>query len=221
MHLSATRQTEIQIFHAAPGTWTIDNAPGTPPITSAATSHDLGASTVTGRVTGSGGERVLHYTIRNIAAGTSVTFVERGTNGGKLLGRARGSRGSLRFTPSDATGQSRTIVADLVRADGSALPTITVAHYRAAPGGPGRPAHVRVRRTGTSLQVTFSPSAGAAQQIVIVRLSDRVSESFVLGPRARRLIVRGVPRGVRATSIVILGRSALGIPGPAARGSGG
>jgi virginiamycin B lyase len=219
LHLGSS--TEVQMFDAAPGQWTIDPAPGTPPITSARTSHDLGAPSIKGRVTGSGADRVLHYEITNLPAAAKVSFVENGTNGGKLIGVAHGSAGALKFSPSDATGRARTILAEPTGADGSPLPTIKVTSYRALPPGPGRPGRVRVRRRGTTLVVTFSPSAGAARQLVSVRLSDRVRQGLVLGSRARRFVLKGIPRGIHASSIVIRGRSSTGALGPAARGHGG
>jgi virginiamycin B lyase len=219
LHLGSA--TEVQMFDAAPGKWTIDPAPGTPPITSARTSHDLGTPSIKGRVTGSGADRVLHYEIRNLPAGANVAFVENGTNGGKLIGVAHGSTGTLRFSPSDATGRARTILAEPTGADGSPLPTIKVTSYRASPPAPGRPGRVRVKRRGTALVVTFSPSVGAARQLVSVRLSDRVRQGLVLGARAHRFVLKGVPSGIHASSIVIRGRSATGALGPAARGHGG
>jgi virginiamycin B lyase len=214
LHLGSL--TEVQMYNAAPGKWTIDSAPGTPPITSARTSHDLGTPSIKGRVTGSGAGRVLHYEISNLPSGAKLSFVEQGNNGGKLLGVAHGSSGTLKFSPSDATGAARTILAD-----GSPMPTIKVTSYRASPPAPGRPGRVRVKRRGTTLVVTFSPSAGAARQLVTVRLSDRVRQGLVLGPRARGFSLKGIPRGIHASSIVIRGRSVEGALGPAARGHGG
>ncbi len=219
LHLGSA--TEIQMYDAAPGSWTVDPAPGTPPITSAKTSHDLGSPSIEGRVTGSGADRVLHYEIVGVAADTKAEFVEDGNNGGKLLGFAHGNAGTLKFTPSDATGRARTIIAELTGADGSPQPTIKVTSYRGSPPAPGRPGRVRVKRRGTTLVVTFSPSAGAARQLVSVRLSDRVRQGLVLGPRARGFSLKGIPRGIHASSIVIRGRSAEGALGPAARGRGG
>jgi hypothetical protein len=219
LHLGTA--TEVQMFDAAPGKWTIDPAPGTPPISSAKTSHDLGSPSITGRVGGSGSDRALHYRIRNLPSGTQVSFVENGSNGGKLLGVAHGSTGTLKFTPSEATGRSRTILAEPTGPDGSPLPTIKVTSYRASPPTPGRPGHVRVRRHGTTLLITFSPSVGAATQVVSVRLSDGVDQALVLGARARRFQIRGIPRGIHAASIGIRGRSADGTLGPTAHGHGG
>jgi streptogramin lyase len=219
MHLGAA--TEVQMFDAAPGKWTIDPAPGTPPITSAKTSHDLGSPSVKGRVSGTGSDRVLHYRIRNLPSGAPVSFVENGSNGGKLLGVAHGSTGTLKFSPSEATGRARTILAEPTGADGSPLPTIKVTSYRASPPTPGRPGHVRVRRHGTTLVITFSPSAGAAMQLVSVRLSDGVRQALVLSARARSFRISGIPRGIHAAPIAIRGRSADGVLGPVGRGQGG
>ncbi len=98
------------------------------------------------------------------------------------------------------------------------MPTIKVTTTAASPPAPDGP-DGPVKRRGTTLVVTFSPSAGAARQLVSVRLSDRVRQGLVLGPRARGFSLKGIPRGIHASSIVIRGRSAEGVPGPAAAGT--
>jgi hypothetical protein len=69
--------------------------------------------------------------------------------------------------------------------------------------------------------ITFSPSVGAAMQLVSVRLSNRVRQALVLSGRARRFQIGGIPRGIHAASIGIRGRSADGLLGPTAHGHGG
>jgi hypothetical protein len=221
LQLASADETEIQIRDAAPGRWTIEQAPGTPAITDVETSHQLPPPVVTGHVSGRGANRLLRYVIRNVPAGTAVDFVEKGNGGGKLLGRAHGARGSLRFTPSDARSGVRTIVAQLTAADRTPGPTLTVTSYRSSPPKPGRPSRPRVRRVGSTLRVTFRPAANAKEQIVSVRLSDGRKQLFVLRRRAGQVTIVGVRRGVHAVAIVVRGLSNTGLLGPAATAHGG
>jgi len=219
LHLAPANETEIEIAGANAGSWTIEAAPGSVPIAAVDLSHELPPPSITGRVTGSGATRALRYQMRNIPAGTKVTFVESGTDGGADLGSARGARGTLRFTPSDARAGTRTIVAVLTSADGMPRPSITVTRYSAAPPRPGRPSHLLIRHRGTSLRITFRPAPGATHQIVSALLSDGRTPLFVLGARARGVTIRKVPRGVRAVKVVVQGLLG-GVGGPSLTGSG-
>ena len=54
LQVASAGETEIQIRDAAPGRWTIEQAPGTPSITSVETTHELATPVVRGHVSGSG-----------------------------------------------------------------------------------------------------------------------------------------------------------------------
>jgi hypothetical protein len=195
----------------------MEPAPGSPPITSAQVSHQSPPPAATGRVTGAGNARTLHYTLTNIPAGDTVTLVERGSGGGVFLGRTRGSHGSVRFTPSDAKRGSRTILALLSTPDGTPAPSLTVTHYVGFPPRPGRATHVVVRRVGATLRIRFTPAPNATHQVVSVRLSTGIARPYILGARARSLTIGPLPRRARAVSVLIYGTDD-GLRGPAARG---
>ncbi|HEX7610778.1 MAG TPA: hypothetical protein VF380_08910, partial [Solirubrobacteraceae bacterium] len=217
MHLAQAHQTEIEIAGANAGQWTMEPAPGSPAITLAEVSHQSPPPAATGRVTGAGSTRTLHYTLTNIPAGDTVTLVERGDGGGVFLGRTRGSHGSVRFTPSDAKRGSRTILALLSTPDGTPAPSLTVTRYVGSPPRPGRASHVVVRRVGSSLRIRFTPAANATHQVVSIRLSTGIARPYILGAKARSLTIGPLPRRARAVSVLIYGTDD-GLRGPAARG---
>ena len=111
VQLPHAKETEVQIFGARAGHWTVTPAPSAPAIASVEVSSDLGKPVITGQVTGRGAGRTLHYSVRNVPAGTKIAFVENGVRGGGLLGRVTGTTGTLKFTPSAAHAGIRTIVA--------------------------------------------------------------------------------------------------------------
>jgi hypothetical protein len=213
-------ETEIMIRDAQPGRWTIAQAPGTPAIAEVDSSFELPPPVIRGRVTGSGANRTLHYQLHNLAAGATVTFVETGNGGSKLLGKAHGSRGSLHFSPGDARPGIRTIIAQITSGSGP-QPDVVVTHYRGAPPLPGPITSLRVQRRGSSLRVTFRPASDAIEQLVLVRLSDGRRQLYVLGAHAHSVTIPGVPSNVHARSVVVRGRSRTGLLGPASTTHGG
>lgn len=215
LHLTGANETEVEIAGNNAGTWTIDAAPGSAPISSVATSHQIPAPKVTGHVTGHGAFRFLHYSLSNIPRGTKVSFVEQGKGGGEFLGHPRGSHGKLRFTPSDARRGRRMIIAQFTALDGLPKPPVTVTRYTASPPRPGRPSHLRVRRGRGRVVVTFRPAARSEHQLVSVLLSNHAARPYVLGPHAKKLVIH-VPRRVRVVALAVRGVEG-GLEGPAAR----
>ena len=205
IHLARANETEIELAGKNAGAWTVEPLAGSPEIESAELSSELTPPRIKGRVTGSGANRVLQYTARNIPVSTSVTFVEEGTGDGKTLGIAKGSHGTLRFSPSFARAGTRTIVALLQAADGAPRPALTVARYTASPPRPSAPTHLRVRRVGSALRITFNPSRGATKQYLTATLSDGRTPVYVLGPGAHSVTIAHVPRKVRALRVAVRG----------------
>jgi hypothetical protein len=200
LHAPAEHLTEVQIRGADAGAWTIEPAPGSPPITSVGLSHELAPPSITAHVGGSGSRRVLRYRAR-VAPGTRITFLEQGNGGSTVIGSASAGRGAIPFTPSTARSGPRTIIAALVSADGTPQPSVRVTTYSAAPPRPGRPGRVRVRRSAAALTITFKPASGAAEHLVTVHLGDGRRLMFVLKGARHKLVVPGVPRKVRVLSV--------------------
>lgn len=194
----------VAVSKPAPGTYTLQAAPGTPAIGEVAVSRQVApAAIVRARVTGRGrAPRTLTYRAR-IGANQSIAFAERFRAGTRLIGTARAGTRRLRFTPGPGPGGRRDIVA-LVSQNGLVRSERIVARFSAPPPARvGRARGLRVRRAGRNLVATWRPGAGLATQRVQVALADGRVIVRGLGPRARRIAVAGVRRGDRVRVMVI------------------
>jgi len=162
--------TLVALRRPAAGRWTVTARPGSPAITTVATAAGLPEAQVTGVVTGRGRSFTLAY--RTVpATGQVVTFVERaGVN--RVLGRARGTKGTLRFSETGTSGGKRRIVA-LVSRNGLPTRSLTIASFtvRRAPP-PAAPRRLRAVARGSALRVSWRRVPGAARYAVSLRLAD-------------------------------------------------
>src|SRR5690606_9238201 len=143
-------------------------------------------------VGGKARRRTLRYRVKAVP-GQVVTFSEvRPGVAGKVLGAAKGTSGTLRFSPAAGKGGRRQVVA-LVEQDGKPRTQRTVASY-VAPAAlrPGRPRFARVRRRGSRLVVTWGRAANATGYAVRATLADGRRQLYVVGGRTRRLTIPGV-----------------------------
>ena len=115
----------------------------------------------------------------------SVAFAERAHRVYRILGRAKGAHGTLRFTPAAGSAGKRTVYA-IVSEGGVARESVPVTSYRApAPAAPARVRGLRVRRHRRTFAVSFGkrawggvlPARGARQ---------RRAPPAATHPRARR-----------------------------------
>lgn len=196
------------------GTWRVVPRDGSSAVTGVEVAEglpapDIDVQAASGAASASG-KRVFRYSVAPIA-GQRVTFIERAPGGDRVLGIATGRRGILRFTPSDARGTERSIVA-LVEQDGRPRDNVVVARFTASPPKPGKPAGIRARRRGSSLVVTWSAAARAQRYEARIRLSDGRSLFFARPAPARSFTVWGVAKATRATVRVVgvRGRSRTG-----------
>ena len=166
---------------------------------------------MTASVRGSGASRTLRYTITGTAGGTAVTFAEKGKEGIRLIGRAKHSRGALRFAPAPGTGGIRSVIA-VVTQDGYARAQPVVARFRApALRRPGAVGPLRLRRTGTTLRVSFRRAPGAFRYLIHVSATGGLSTQRTSTQPA--LVLRGVRRGA-AISVSVRGINIRGARGP-------
>jgi hypothetical protein len=211
---AATDTTTVMIRNPGAGTWTVSAAPGSPAITTVKVARGYAAPKVKAHVSGGGATRRLTYSVTT-RPGLSIAFAERAHRAYKVLGTARGARGTLRFTPADGAAGKRTIYA-IVSENGVPRETVAVSSYRApGPVKPGRVRGVHVRRRGRKFSVSFGSGRGAAYYLLDVKGSD--------GRHLLRLI-RG--RGHSLTlpflgykdklKVSVTGVSVLGRKGPAA-----
>ena len=187
-------RTLVFLLHPIAGSYRITPNAGSAPIAELRQADGIQPS-VRARVTGRGARRVLTYRIKP-EPGQAVAFLD--SDAGhviRLLGRARGTRGTIAFTTQPGHHR-RQIVAQILE-DRTPVQNITVAGYKPpAPRRLPRVRHVRVRRSGTTATITFSRVPGARAYQVSVTTRDGARQLY----RTTRdtLTVRGaIPRGGR------------------------
>ncbi|MDO9355383.1 MAG: delta-60 repeat domain-containing protein, partial [Solirubrobacteraceae bacterium] len=194
-----------------PGTqpWTITPQPGSSAITAVEQADPLPEPSVKAKVSGSGYRRTLTYSIKKIE-GQTVRFAEVGGGVTHVLGEAKGTAGSIRFTPRDGAKGLRKIQATVVQGD---LPrrSLTVAKY-AAPGRrlPSRIRSASVSRGKTSATVRWSAASNLDTYRVVATISDgrtvmlstprktrKVTIPDVTAQDSVKITVRGVTEALR------------------------
>ena len=187
----ANKTTYIALFRPAAGTWTAASLDNTP-IVGLRRADILADPRVSGKVTGRGSKRLLRYRVK-VPAGDDVRLFEHAPGGTQQLAQVTHG-GRLRFTPSDASGSNRTILA-LVERNGIPVEQVTIARFRAQPPTIGRAGRIRARRAKGDVIVTWRPARGAQVQTVDVVLSDGRAYEVNTGPHARSLRISSVMRG--------------------------
>jgi hypothetical protein len=209
----ATGQTLIEIPKAAAGDWTLQSAPGSPPIKTVEVAKKLPEPRITAHVSGRGSKRKLHYTL-TAQPGLTVKFVEEVDGGATPIGTARASHGTLSFEPSLGSVKARTISAQIIRS-GQLTAIEPVARYTPGKLRPGRPSRIQVRRSHGGWVISFKPGSDTTEHLVTVHLADGAQLLFaVTGKRHAVTIGASLDRS-RPTGVQIVGlRGSL--RGPAA-----
>jgi hypothetical protein len=211
--VSGGDRTFVGLRNPAAGHWTVEAADGSPAITALAVARALPAPEVSAKVGGHGRRRALSYRVTT-GNGLRTTFLEVGRAGGRVIGVAKRSRGTLRFAPGPGPGGPRRIVA-LVERRGIPRLQETVATFVApAPAGPRVVRGLRVARRGHSVTVRWRRTAGARSYAVRVELPDGRRTLQVV--RRTKLRMSGAPRRGRVR-VSVAGVSATGRQGPPAR----
>jgi hypothetical protein len=204
-------ETFVGIRAPQPGVWTVRPVPGSPAIASLSTAQVLTPPTVKASVSGSGAVRTLRYSVRGAVAGTKVSFAEKGKEGIRLIGRANGARGALRFTPAPGAGGTRSVIA-VVTQDGFTRAQPVVAHFRApALRRPGAVGRLSLQRKGTTLRIRFGRSSGAFRYLIHVSATGGLSTQRTTSQPG--LVLRGVRPGA-AISVSVRGVNIRGVRGP-------
>jgi hypothetical protein len=164
-------QTLIGLKHPRAGRWTITPLPGSAAITGISHANGLPPARVKATVSGRGAHRVLHYRIIP-RPGQSVIFAEKAGSVFNVIGAARGSVGSIGFSPAIAHRGLRAILAEVSLA-GAPSQQIVAGHYIApAPPRAAKPARLRARRRGTTILVSWHRAANAHAYVIAATLSD-------------------------------------------------
>ncbi len=206
--------TYVVLKRPAAGTYTFTPKAGTPNIAAIAQSSGYTRAGVSGSVRRAGSRRAISYRVANGGNGQTVKFIEQGAFGTHIVGSARGTRGTLRFTPTDGRGGRRTVYA-LVEHDGLVSDRIAIGSFVApAPRAPGRIRRVRVTRRGSSATITWTSARNARRYHAVVRGTHGLRRQFVV--RGRRVRLTRLAPGDRISASV-RGLSRTGRRGPATR----
>ena len=210
---SATKETYFFIDHPEAGAWKVTPEPGSAGITSIQQSSSLPAPSVKGHVKAAGGGRErLTYSL-NAIPGQQVSFAEKQANGNfRVIGAAKGRRGTLLFTPSPQLGRTRTIEA-MVTQDGRPREDAIITHFKLSRIAPlPAPKHLRLVRSKGGISISFRPVRDAAGYGLAVILGDGRSLYLKLPAARHGASVAAVPANVGARVVV----GAI-VPGPRLR----
>jgi hypothetical protein len=201
--LDEAAATYVSIGEPPAGRYTIEPAPGSPPIERVSLARGLPDPSVTATVTGTGRRRALRYRIRTVA-GQRVTFAEQSAGGlYRELATTRNARGRIRFRPENSSQRKRRIVA-VVEQNGYPRAKLELARFTAPTPRPlARPRRVRTRRTGTKLIVRWSKverARGYELRIDLPRDGRRLLR--ITKPGSRSLTIAGLERNDRGTVTV-------------------
>ncbi len=212
------KTTHVGIKSPAAGRWTVTQAPGSSvAVTGLRYVVGEAAPRVSATVGGRGTTRTLTYRVQ-APKNVTVAFAEQTGTLFHRLGAAKGSSGTLRFTPAVGPAGKRRIVALI---DNGGLPhgRPVVATY-AAPGPvrPARASRLRVRAGAKAFTVSFTPPRNALHTLVTVVATDGRHLQRVLPVRTHSLSIPviGFRDGVRVS---VAGVSATGRRGPAVSAS--
>jgi hypothetical protein len=188
----------VLLRRPAAGAWTVTPMDGSPAFGEVKLGDGYRPASVKARVGGRSRARSISYSVANAGAGQTVRFAERGAFGTRLLGAATKSKGTLRFTPADARGSTRTVLA-LIEQDGIVTREVRLGSFAAPPPPrPAAPSRLRVTRKGTRVTVSWRPGSGSKQQIVRLR-GKHTSLARYVGGNARKLVFTAVRRDEAVT----------------------
>jgi hypothetical protein len=212
----STKRTLIEVANPAAGDWFASVDQGSSPVASFGVATPLGPPSIKATVRGGRHSRTrrLRYRIRK-AEGRTVTFFEQFHGSADQIGKASGSRGTLRFTPGDGPAGRRRIVA-LISRNGLPEKRLVVTSYRAR--GPKRlsvPRRLSIRRSGSGAVVSFRKVRGARAYTVKVQVSD--GRSFKTLIRKRRLRIPALGPGTSKLSVQVNALDSAGRSGAAGR----
>ncbi|HEY5143637.1 MAG TPA: hypothetical protein VII98_09060 [Solirubrobacteraceae bacterium] len=210
--------THVGVKNPAAGRWTVSQAPGSA-VAITGLKYVVGEAPpkVSASVGGHGATRTLTYHVK-APKNVTVAFAEQT---GKLfhrLGAAKGSSGTLRFTPAVGAAGKRSIVALI---DNGGLPhgrPIVASYVAPAPATPTRASRLRVSAGAKAFSVSFTAPRSALHTLVTIVATDGRHLQKVLPVRTHTLSVPviGFKDGIRVS---VAGVSATGRRGPAVSAS--
>ena len=162
---ATTEITEVVIPTPSAGRWTVETAADSSRLVEAIQADGTRPVQATGKVTGSGHDRELDYTVKGLPAGARVVFAEAGNGGGGQIGAVKADgRGTLKFHPAGGAPGSREIQGIVYAADGYLLARLPLGKYTApAPERPAKAKKLTLRRSGKKLVLRWQGKAFTQQ----------------------------------------------------------
>ncbi len=186
-------QVVVLLEHPQGGEWHIEANPSSAPIGKLEGARLTPAASIRAHVRHAHGRWTLSYEIAHHVAGTHVRFSESGPDGIHVLATVNRTSGTVSFTPKDAPAPNRTILADVINAEGIATHTLTVGHYTApAPLRGGRLSHLRIARRGNSALITWHAATNTREYEIRVEGSDGRLQTLIRTPASRSVSVANV-----------------------------
>ena len=205
--------TTVGISHPRAGRWTVAEAPGSPPIASVDYAIDQAPPKVSAKVEGKGFDRTVRYKAA-VPGNITATFAEKTGTLLRVIGKAKGKAGTIRFHPAVATAGRRQLIVQFTN-DGLPIKEQTLTSFTVPkPPKPGRAKGLRISATARKFSYRFTPPANAAHTLVKVVTTDGRRLQTVVSARTRKgsVPVLGYRDGVTVT---IIGLAADGRRGPA------
>jgi hypothetical protein len=213
--LEAGTQTIIMLRNPGKGSWRVELAPGSAPITRIRLTETQPAPRLKARIVRTRGRSEVRYTLRG---GTQLGAIisERTRSGAtRVIGEIKQGKGILRIPTGGPKGR-RVLRAELTRG-GIPVTSVSIGRYSApAPPKPGKAWGLRIKRTTKGVLVRWRSTPRADAQSLVVRSGDGMARRTTLGPKASKARITGIDRDDRVTA-VLRGVSDDGVLGPAAQ----
>ena len=211
MRSEKLHQTVVGLVDPAPGDYRIEVLPDSPAITNVSEATDPPPAQVTAHVRGP--RRAADARLRHRPPPAPVGDLRGGQRRRpRPIGTVSGGRGTLSFTP--APGKDLRHVVAQFSLDGIRTETKTVASFRPPSPFLARPGHLRVRRRGSSLRVSWAPVAGAARYEVVTTTGSagqRITRARgAHATRAQRALTSAGRVSVRAVAPMRQGSARIG-----------
>ena len=195
------------------GRWTVETAADSSRLVQGIQADGTRPVTATAKVTGSGHDRRLTYTVKGLPAGGRVEFAEAGDGGGGRIGIVKADGGgTLKFHPAGGAPGKREIQAVVYAADGFLAARLTLGTYAApAPQRPAKAKKLTVRRSGKRLVLRWRGDRAAYTQQVDIRSATGLNLTRTV--RRSTHVDRRCPPRARSSSITVTGTTKSGLAG--------
>ncbi|MDA0184515.1 PKD domain-containing protein [Solirubrobacter phytolaccae] len=206
--------TEVVIEKPAAGRWTVETAADSSRLVQGIQADGTRPVTATAKVTGSGHDRTLDYTVKGLPGGSRVEFTEAGPGGGGRIGSAKADgRGTLKFHPAGGAPGAREIKAVVYGADGFITGRLELGKYTApAPQRPAKATKLTLKRSGKKLVLRWRGKAFTQQ--VDIRSSGGLNLTRTV---KRSTTAIALPAAGTRLTVTVTGSTKAGVKGSTAR----